>query len=59
MRTRSATPVRPNLLALALVTALALVGCGGAGDRAADSGTPVELPTNLASVEVTYYYLPG
>lgn len=58
MRTRNGTTARSALLALALL-AVALVGCGTAGDQAADSRSPAELPTNLASVEVTYYYLPG
>lgn len=56
MRTRSAASPRTSLLASVLLAAVALVGCGKATDRAADSGP---LPTNLASVEVTYYYLPG
>lgn len=53
-------PARLFAATLALLAAVVLVGCGGSGERAADSGSPPEPPpTGLASVDVTYYYLPG
>ena len=64
MRINSPKPVRSGILGAALFAAIAfaaLAGCGGASsDRAADSGSLSEPPqTRVASVDVTYYYLPG
>jgi hypothetical protein len=62
MRIILSKPARFRGLAAALFAAIALAvltGCGGSGERAADSGTPPEPQTRVASVDVTYYYLPG
>jgi hypothetical protein len=57
MLLRQSNPTFAGLFVTALFGAIVLVGCGGGDRRATD--LPSELPTNLASVEVTYYYLPG
>ena len=57
MRLRQSNPTLAGLFVTVLLGAIVTVGCG-AGDRGA-TNIPSELPTNLASVEVTYYYLPG
>ena len=60
MRTSLTTPARFGILVAALLVVVGLAGCGGgSGERTADSGISPELPSGLASVDVTYYYLPG
>jgi len=59
MRTSLANPTRLGRLLSMILGVACLAGCGGSNDRKADSGDPSEFPSGLASVEVTYYYLPG
>jgi len=60
MRTRFATPARFGTFLSMFLGVAALVGCGGgSGERAVSSGSPAVPPTHVASVDVTYYYLPG
>jgi hypothetical protein len=63
MRIILSKPARLGGLAAGLFAAIALAtltSCGGgSGERAADSGSPPEPQTRVASVDVTYYYLPG
>ena len=60
MRSKPWTPVLTRLFS-ALLPVIVMVGCGGAGDdRVADSATQGFPPSaRVASVDVTYYYLPG
>jgi len=60
MRTHRSSPFRsPAAAILILLATIGLAGCGGSGERAADSSSPPETVTRVASVDVTYYYLPG
>ena len=59
MRTRL-DPLRTLLAAVTLVATVGLAGCGGSSDQTADPGGLPETPqARVASVDVTYYYLPG
>lgn len=52
--------LRTLAVAVSLVAAAGFAGCGAPGDRSADSGSLPETPqARVASVDVTYYYLPG
>ena len=60
MRVNGSNPARAAAATVVFLAAVALAGCGGSVEQAADSGsTPDPPPTGLASVDVTYYYLPG
>ena len=57
MRTHRSSSV-PVLAAVALL-AFGLSGCGRAAQRDTDSSNPPESQERVASVDVTYFYLPG
>jgi ABC-type glycerol-3-phosphate transport system substrate-binding protein len=59
MRTHRSSTIRSLAAAVTLLAGVGLAGCGGSGERAADSSSPPETLTRVASVDVTYYYLPG
>ena len=60
MRTSPFTPARFGTFFATVLGIAGLVGCGGgSGERTASSSSPAAPPTHVASVDVTYYYLPG